>query len=166
MITCTSRVSHGDTQLTVTAEGTTFASAFAFAVEATDIGYRPSPPNTEGGLRLLRAHDSGEEVPRQSNYAYYDTAVDGTPVIQIGWCDFTFTSRPVRLWSVQAQVVVQLEEKAWSSSRQVPTFYLDPQVQGITDKAHAERIAEDILSTAGALDDEHVSYVITVEPVY
>lgn len=166
MITCTSRVHHGDAQLTATGTGPTYAEAFAAAVAATDVGYRPSPPNTEGGLRLLRAHAAGGEVERQSAYAYYDMDIEGRPTIQIGWCDFTFTRRPVRLWAVQAQVVVQLEVEAWSSSRQVPTFYLDPQVQGITDKAHAERIAEDILSTAGALDDEHVSYVITVEPVY
>lgn len=40
----------------------------------------------------------------------------------------------------------------WSGSRQVPTFYLDSDVQGITDTAGAERIARDIVTGAGLLD--------------
>lgn len=35
--------------------------------------------------------------------------------------------------------------RIWVSERQVPTFYLDENVQGIVDEDHAVRIAEDIL---------------------
>lgn len=35
----------------------------------------------------------------------------------------------------------------YSGSRQVPTFYLDERVQGITNEASAERIARDILAS-------------------
>lgn len=35
----------------------------------------------------------------------------------------------------------------YSGSRQVPTFYLDSRVQGITSERHAESIARDILTT-------------------
>ena len=33
----------------------------------------------------------------------------------------------------------------WSGTRQVPTFYLDADVQGITDAAHAVRIAATVV---------------------
>lgn len=164
MITCTGTVHHGETRLTATGTGPTYVHAFAAAVDATDVGYRPQPANIEGGLRLLRAHDSGEMVPRQSNYAYYDQDLDGRPVIQIGWVDYTFRG-PVKLWAVTAQVSVRLERQGWSSSRQVPTFYLNPTVQGITGPDTARAVAEDILHTLSG-DDEDVSVSITVEPVY
>lgn len=70
-------------------------------------------------------------------------------------------TRPVRLWAVQAQV----ERTApggfgWSTSTQVPTFYLDPAVQGITDEAGALRVAGEILEcTCNAV-------FIHVEPIY
>lgn len=163
-IICTSTVHHGDTLLTVTGTGPTYPAAFAAAAEATDVGYRPSPPNLEGALRLLRAHEAGGEVPQQSNYAYYDMDVEGEPTIQIGWVDFTFTKRDVRLWAITAQVSV-LTGAGWDSSRQVPTFYLDPAVQGITDRDHAARIAEDILFTSAG-DAQGVTIAVHVEPVY
>ena len=36
--------------------------------------------------------------------------------------------------------------------RQVPTFYLDPNVQGIVSAEHACRIAHDILGTTSGVD--------------
>ena len=39
----------------------------------------------------------------------------------------------------------------WSSMRQVPTFYLDADVQGITSPGHAEKIAREILTGSQAL---------------
>lgn len=42
------------------------------------------------------------------------------------------------LWQVMATV----------NGRQVPTFYLDKQVQGILDETSAERIARDIVTIA------------------
>ena len=168
MFTCTSIVRHGETHLTATGTGPTHEAAFTAAVDSMDIGYRPSPDNREGGLRLLRAHGTRVDVPRQENYAYYDTDLTGQPIIQIGWVDFHFTERverPVRLWAVTAQVSVQLEREGWSSSRQVPMFFLDPAVQGITGPDTARAVAEDILHTLSG-DDEDVSVSVTVEPVY
>lgn len=162
-IICTSTVHHGDTLLTVTGTGPTYPAAFAAAVEATDIGYRPSAPNLEGGLRLLRAHEAGGEVDRSSNYAYYDLTVEGQPTIQIGWVDFTFTRRDVKLWAITAQVSM-LTGAGWDKSRQVPTFYLDPSVQGITDGDHAHRIAEEILFASAG--DQSVTIAVHAEPVY
>lgn len=166
MIICTATTRHGDYHATVTGSGVTHTEAFTAAVNAMDIGYRPNPPNIEGALRLLRAHGAGTEVPRQSNYAYYDTDLDGEPIIQIGWCDFTFTVQRVKLWAISAQVTVTMERSDWRATRQVPTFYLDPAVQGITDQHGAIRIAHEILSTAGPVDEQRVDLNVSAEPVY
>jgi len=42
------------------------------------------------------------------------------------------------------QPTVTIVAKGVSVTKQVPTFYLDPKVQGIISVAHAEIIAEDI----------------------
>lgn len=39
----------------------------------------------------------------------------------------------------------------WTSSRDVPTFYLDENVQGITDANHAWRIAREIIDPLGTM---------------
>jgi hypothetical protein len=44
----------------------------------------------------------------------------------------------------------------------VPTFYLNPDMQGIVDEHHARKIAQDILNPFG---DEHVECFITVVEV-
>jgi hypothetical protein len=44
----------------------------------------------------------------------------------------------------------------WTGSRQVPTFYLNPQVQGITSAEHAERIAREIIDPMGTAVEVHV----------
>lgn len=67
-----------------------------------------------------------------------------------------------RLWAVQAQVTTTLETTGWSASRQLPTFYLDPAVQGITDEHGAYLIAEEILSAHASPDD----LSITVAPIH
>ena len=172
MITCTSTVHHGDTRLTATGTGATRQEAFLAAVEATDVGYRPNPGNTSGGVGLLERWDRGERPPPARSivsdqaYAYLSERPDGQPAIEIGWCDFTFTLvPPVRMWAVQAQVSTLLERQGWSLSRQVPTFYLDPSVQGITGPEGARAVAEDILHTMAG-DDEGVRLHVTVEPTY
>jgi hypothetical protein len=48
------------------------------------------------------------------------------------------------MYSITATVTERTPE-GWDRTRQVPTFYLDPRVQGIVSAAHAERIALDIL---------------------
>lgn len=67
--------------------------------------------------------------------------------------------RRVALWCVSA--TVSHTHGGWHSARQVPTFYLHPDVQGITSEKHAKSIARDVLETAGA----DVCFV-RVEPVY
>ena len=179
MFTCTSTVRHGGTRLTATGTGVTREEALTAAVAATNIGYRPHPDNVRGALGLMLRYHNGERpsasfVESTNGHATMSLDHDGYPVIQIGWVDYTFTytftERTVRMWAVQAQVSFTVPEEGWrsewSGSRQVPTFYLDPSVQGITDAAHAERIARDILETAGPIDDEGTSYSITVEPIY
>lgn len=171
MFTCTSKVHHGDTRLTATGTGVTRQEAFTAAVEATDVGYRPNPRNIEGALELLGRWDVGGRPPvgrsivSDSGFAYLSEDPEG-PRIEIGWCDFTFTSQPtVRLWAVQAQVSTFLERENWSMSRQVPTFYLDPSVQGITGPESARAVAEDIFHTLSG-GDEDVRLHVTVEPLY
>ena len=46
------------------------------------------------------------------------------------------------MYAIQGQLETMRE--GWSSSRQLPTFYLDPSVQGIISAEHAERVARDI----------------------
>lgn len=52
------------------------------------------------------------------------------------------------MWQITAQVerTVTVNGAPWSSSRQLPTFYLDGTVQGITSAEHAERIAQSVLN--------------------
>jgi len=50
----------------------------------------------------------------------------------------------------------------WDASIQVPTFYLNADVQGITDAAHAERIARSVISPA---DPDYPGLIITAAEV-
>lgn len=45
------------------------------------------------------------------------------------------------------QTLYQIQ--ATVNGRQIPTFYLDAQVQGVINCAHAERVARDILTISG-----------------
>lgn len=169
MFTCTSTVHHGDCSLTATGEGATRRAALLAAIEATDVGYRPSDDNTQGGVELVERWERGDRpagryLDSMKGYAYLMDEPEG-PRIQIGWVDFTFTERTVRMWAVQAQVSTLLERQGWSLSRQVPTFYLDPSVQGITGPEGARAVAEDILYTVAG-DTERVQLHVTVEPLY
>lgn len=47
------------------------------------------------------------------------------------------------------QVTITIKEGPWTRSRQIPTFYLDERVQGISDKEHAATIALEILDPTG-----------------
>lgn len=47
------------------------------------------------------------------------------------------------LWRVTAQVT--RVQDGWQSSRQVPTFYLDSDLQGITGAEHAIRVAQEVI---------------------
>jgi len=48
------------------------------------------------------------------------------------------------LYSITANVN-KVNEEGWNVNRQIPTFYLDSDVQGITDAGHACGIARSIL---------------------
>lgn len=55
------------------------------------------------------------------------------------------------LYAIHAQVITR--NGAYEGSRQVPTFYLDSRVQGITDQDMAARIAANVLNPLGAIPD-------------
>ena len=49
----------------------------------------------------------------------------------------------MRIYSVLA--VVEIHDGEYSRAVQVPQFYLNSEVQGITDANHAHRVADDII---------------------
>jgi hypothetical protein len=59
----------------------------------------------------------------------------------------------MKMWAITAQVESRTADGEWRGSRQVATFYLHPDVQGITGADHAVQIAREILlESAMALD--------------
>lgn len=65
------------------------------------------------------------------------------------------------LYVIAAQVIV-LSDGGRASSRDVPTFLLDPVIQGITDADHAARIGMSVLTSmlpygAHKIDSIHVA---------
>ena len=166
-ITCTAVFHQGEERHEWVGVGRNHVDAFVSAATNQSVpGLLPGPENRESAQRLLSQWSLRPEYAAsvRDGHAYLNVGLTG-PEISIGWVTYTFT-QSVRLWAVTAQVSVQLERGGWSSSRQVPTFYLDPSVQGITDAEQAEWIARDILETAGPIDDDGVSYSVTVEPLY
>lgn len=69
----------------------------------------------------------------------------------------------VRWYAVMVQIEHETQD-GWSGSRQVPLFYLDSHVQGITSLEHATQVARDIVSGAGLFDSERVTFHITAQP--
>jgi hypothetical protein len=64
--------------------------------------------------------------------------------------------------TVQVETVtIGSGDTAWRGSVQVPTFYLDADVQGIVSEDHAARIASTIINPLGEIPAEriHVSAV-------
>ncbi len=55
----------------------------------------------------------------------------------------------------------ETRDDGWTATRQIPTFYLDSNAQGIVDAPHAERIARGLLldaagvATGGGIDATH-----------
>jgi hypothetical protein len=173
MIVCTATFHQGEVRETVTSRPRhTRADAFLGAVRAQDIGLRSNTENTSHAVSLLVRYDDGARPSPgdrylQSGYASLEDRGD-QPVILIGWSTYTFAEvevKPVRLWQITAQVEVNLPS-GYTSSRQVPTFYLDPSVQGILNAEGAVKVAEDILSTAGPVDEPFVVLHVTADPVY
>lgn len=69
------------------------------------------------------------------------------------------------MWAIQAQVESHVKDSSgeWAGSRQVPTFYLNERVQGITSEEHAARIACEILDPLHVIggDNIHVTAIQT-----
>lgn len=61
------------------------------------------------------------------------------------------------MYVINAQVLTS--HNGYNGSRQIPTFYLDSALQGITDCAHAAAIARTIIDPMGTLDP-----IIQAEP--
>ena len=58
------------------------------------------------------------------------------------------------MYAITAHLCKHVPERGaqvWKGSHQLPTFYLDETVQGITDELHAVRIAHQILDPMGIL---------------
>lgn len=60
--------------------------------------------------------------------------------------------------------VVETKSAPWTSTRQIPTFFLDENVQGIRTEKGAKKIALDVLDPTGNLRDSpyhtfHISAV-------
>lgn len=53
------------------------------------------------------------------------------------------------MFSIHA--TIEVKDAPWTKTRQVPTFYLDETVQGITGKDHAEELALEVLDPTGNL---------------
>jgi len=51
-------------------------------------------------------------------------------------------------WQIQARVSYR-KPNGWTEEAQLPTFYLDPDVQAIRSAEHAESIAEKIIDPFG-----------------
>lgn len=65
---------------------------------------------------------------------------------------------PDSLYVVAAQVVIRTDD-GWDSSRQVPTFLLDPVIQGIVSADHAARIGLSILTTMLPYGPHHIDSI-------
>ncbi|TXH09339.1 MAG: hypothetical protein E6R04_08285 [Spirochaetes bacterium] len=165
-ITCTAVFHQGEERHEWVGVGRNHVDAFVSAATNQSVpGLLPGPENRESAQRLLSQWSLRPEYAAsvRDGHAYLNVGLTG-PEISIGWVTYTFT-QSVRLWAVQAQVEVHLEREGWSMSRQVPTFYLDPSVQGITGPESARAVAEDIFRTLSG-DDEDVRLHVTVDPVY
>lgn len=55
------------------------------------------------------------------------------------------------MYAIHASITRHID--GFERTSQVPTFYLDENVQGITDRAHAERIATSIIRATGDYDN-------------
>lgn len=172
MWVCTATTRHGDWHEVVASEPMgTPTLAFDVAATLVNIGYRCNTVNFRSARVLLGRWENGErpapgERYMEEGYVHLKDEPEG-PVVSIGWTDYVLREVPQvpRLWAVQAQVRVNLERQGWSMARQVPTFYLDPTVQGITGPDTARAVAEDILHTLSG-DAENVELTVSVEPIY
>ena len=67
-------------------------------------------------------------------------------------------------YAVQA-AVSYTDNEGWRGTYATPTFYLDGNVQGIVNEAHAERVALDVIDPTRALRKSGATITITAVPV-
>lgn len=164
-VRCTATIHHGNYRATFEGFGANEDDAFHAAVDAQGVGYQPSRANDGSAHVLLSRHrlHGHRLAPSQLKEGNVTMTLDGEarPVIHIGWVTYTWDA--VRLWAVTAQVS-PLRDDGFSGSRQVPTFYLDPAVQGILSEQGAQDVARQVLTAANATGD--VELHVHVEPVF
>lgn len=71
----------------------------------------------------------------------------------------TVPTTEASLFAVTATYERKLPD-GWTTSGQIPTFYLNPAVQGITSEDHARRIALDLLH-CGTKDTDGITYHVS-----
>lgn len=65
------------------------------------------------------------------------------------------------MYAIQVNVITEHGE--FQTCQQLPTFYLNPRVQGIIDDAHAAEVAESMLRTVN--DSPRVKFEISASKV-
>jgi hypothetical protein len=66
----------------------------------------------------------------------------------------------MRFYSVQGTITRTVD--GWTSTRQIPTFYLNSDVQGILTEEGAKRVADDIVATIVGRQTEGVEWSLLV----
>jgi hypothetical protein len=66
----------------------------------------------------------------------------------------------MRLYSVQGTITRTVD--GWTSTRQIPMFYLNSDVQGILTEEGAKRVADDIVATIVGRQTEGVEWSLYV----
>lgn len=67
------------------------------------------------------------------------------------------TARTTSAAYVVQGTVTTVDAQGWSCTRQIPTFYLLANVQGITDEEHAAKVARSVVDPSDILADDAVS---------
>lgn len=65
------------------------------------------------------------------------------------------------MYAIQATMTVREKNQfgGWTETRQLPTFYLDPNVQGIISEEHAADIARGMFQLMNATAEYHITAV-------
>lgn len=167
MYLCAARFRQDDvSDVTVSEWAPTRGMAFLDVVAKMPVGFRPSQHNMDGALALLdelndKPMDVGEPQ-RRHEWAYLTRQSETMFTIQIGWVDYVIRSTP-DAWAVVCHVT-SVSDEGWSRTREVPTFYLDPRVQGCITAEAARRVATEIVRP---FPDYHNYEVhVAVEPIW
>lgn len=163
---CAARFVQGREQSVTTSEWSiTRGVALMDVVAKMPVGHKPSEHNLTAALDLLdqleREPMSPGDPQRRQGHAYLDCESAGLHVIQIGWVNYAIRGLP-DAWAIGAHVTTVID--GFTSTRQIPTFYLDPRVQGCLTPEGARRAAVDIIRP---YPDHHQYEVhVAVEPIW